>query len=395
MAAIAKATSDGVKKYSATALASMLTILEERASFVEGMIAQGKAPSPPQSAAFLMSLVRQLAPHVGEVSPRVVKAAQSALGRLGWDVGSNAPIKGTAPPSAASLQSAMADLVSSVRAVEAAEVAPCGDPKLRLASAKATAREVRGKIDDTVRELGFCVEELEAGDCSEKRGRALDKQRGRLETLLAALEKDAAAAAAMISAIEAALTPEQLDSVHKEALKERERERVAMAALIERSTLRPGAAAVDCHGKGGAGARGSGSGSGTLGTDTSSAGGGQQQYHGHHQFKHRRQEQQQQQQQKHRAAPFMQPSDGQIDIVASGDVRVKGHVLIDGRVCRVTDRSVSKTGKHGHAKLKLTAKDVETGKTTSLMLPERATRIEVPSRAWIDANQRHVYSAAN
>ncbi|KAI8048993.1 eukaryotic translation initiation factor 5A-2 [Syncephalis plumigaleata] len=43
-------------------------------------------------------------------------------------------------------------------------------------------------------------------------------------------------------------------------------------------------------------------------------------------------------------------------------LRKGGHVVIKGRPCKIVDMSTSKTGKHGHAKVNLTAIDIFTGK---------------------------------
>ncbi|PVU96214.1 hypothetical protein BB561_001312 [Smittium simulii] len=42
-------------------------------------------------------------------------------------------------------------------------------------------------------------------------------------------------------------------------------------------------------------------------------------------------------------------------------LRKNGHVIIKGRPCKIVDMSTSKTGKHGHAKVKLVALDIFTG----------------------------------
>lgn len=43
-------------------------------------------------------------------------------------------------------------------------------------------------------------------------------------------------------------------------------------------------------------------------------------------------------------------------------LRKNGHVLIKGHPCKIVELSTSKTGKHGHAKVKLTGLDIFTGK---------------------------------
>ncbi|KAK4145888.1 translation protein SH3-like domain-protein [Dichotomopilus funicola] len=50
-------------------------------------------------------------------------------------------------------------------------------------------------------------------------------------------------------------------------------------------------------------------------------------------------------------------------------LRKNGHVLIKNRPCKIVDMSTSKTGKHGHAKVHLTAIDIFTGKKLEDLSP--------------------------
>jgi len=50
-------------------------------------------------------------------------------------------------------------------------------------------------------------------------------------------------------------------------------------------------------------------------------------------------------------------------------LRKGGHVVIKGRPCKIVDMSTSKTGKHGHAKVNMTAIDIFTGKKLEDMSP--------------------------
>ncbi|KAI9227748.1 MAG: eukaryotic translation initiation factor 5A [Piptocephalis tieghemiana] len=50
-------------------------------------------------------------------------------------------------------------------------------------------------------------------------------------------------------------------------------------------------------------------------------------------------------------------------------LRKNGHVVIKGRPCKIVDMSTSKTGKHGHAKVNLTAIDIFTGKKLEDLSP--------------------------
>jgi len=79
------------------------------------------------------------------------------------------------------------------------------------------------------------------------------------------------------------------------------------------------------------------------------------------------------------ADDFEKADSGAADSVPmqSSAIRKGGHVVIKGRPCKVVDTSTSKTGKHGGAKVHLTAIDIFTGKkyeelsgsTQSLMVP--------------------------
>jgi len=61
-------------------------------------------------------------------------------------------------------------------------------------------------------------------------------------------------------------------------------------------------------------------------------------------------------------------------------LRKNGHVMIKGRPCKIVDMSTSKTGKHGHAKVHLTALDIFTGKKYEDVSPS-THNMEVPNVA--------------
>ena len=58
-------------------------------------------------------------------------------------------------------------------------------------------------------------------------------------------------------------------------------------------------------------------------------------------------------------------------------LRKGGFVVIKGRPCKVVDMSTSKTGKHGHAKVNLTALDIFTQKKYEDMSPS-THNVDVP-----------------
>eukprot|EP01133_Synstelium_polycarpum_P013619 gene13619-16028_t len=64
--------------------------------------------------------------------------------------------------------------------------------------------------------------------------------------------------------------------------------------------------------------------------------------------------------------------------VQCSSLRKGGHVVINKRPCKVMDMSTSKTGKHGHAKVNITAIDIFTGKKYEEICPS-THNIDVPN----------------
>merc|ERR1711990_950187 len=63
--------------------------------------------------------------------------------------------------------------------------------------------------------------------------------------------------------------------------------------------------------------------------------------------------------------------------VEAGQIRKGGYIMIKGKACKVKDVSVSKTGKHGHAKCKFAASDIFTGATCEELCPS-SHQIDTP-----------------
>eukprot|EP00300_Choanocystis_sp_HF-7_P001718 c11380_g1_i2.p2 GENE.c11380_g1_i2~~c11380_g1_i2.p2 ORF type:complete len:126 (-),score=28.10 c11380_g1_i2:352-684(-) len=59
------------------------------------------------------------------------------------------------------------------------------------------------------------------------------------------------------------------------------------------------------------------------------------------------------------------PTGLDITRVEAGQIRKGEHIVIRGCPCRVVEVTVSKTGKHGHAKCAITALDIFTGNQSS------------------------------
>merc|ERR1712025_382725 len=56
-------------------------------------------------------------------------------------------------------------------------------------------------------------------------------------------------------------------------------------------------------------------------------------------------------------------------MVEAGQIRKGGYIMVKGKACKVKDVSVSKTGKHGHAKCKFSASCIFTGATCEEFCP--------------------------
>ncbi|KAJ2059743.1 translation initiation factor eIF5A [Coemansia sp. S146] len=59
-------------------------------------------------------------------------------------------------------------------------------------------------------------------------------------------------------------------------------------------------------------------------------------------------------------------------------LRINGHVVLNGRPCKITAMTTSKTGKHGHAKVSLTGIDIFTGRKIEDMSPS-THNMDVPN----------------
>mmetsp|Transcript_94668 Transcript_94668/g.273753 ORF Transcript_94668/g.273753 Transcript_94668/m.273753 type:complete len:160 (-) Transcript_94668:170-649(-) len=66
----------------------------------------------------------------------------------------------------------------------------------------------------------------------------------------------------------------------------------------------------------------------------------------------------------------------------AGQIKKGGFMMIKGKPCKVLNISVSKTGKHGHAKCNFTATDIFTGKKYEDMIPStHGTTVPIVNRS--------------
>mmetsp|Transcript_81321 Transcript_81321/g.122197 ORF Transcript_81321/g.122197 Transcript_81321/m.122197 type:complete len:160 (+) Transcript_81321:93-572(+) len=66
----------------------------------------------------------------------------------------------------------------------------------------------------------------------------------------------------------------------------------------------------------------------------------------------------------------------------AGQVKKGGYMMIKGKPCKILSISVSKTGKHGHAKCNFTATDIFTGKKLEDMIPStHGTTVPIVNRS--------------
>ena len=77
-----------------------------------------------------------------------------------------------------------------------------------------------------------------------------------------------------------------------------------------------------------------------------------------------------------------------ISLVDASELRKGGYVLLPvsgiDQPCRIQELTTSRTGKHGHAKLSITATDVASGRKVERNL-RADERVTVPGRRWIMA----------
>lgn len=317
---------------------ALLLILHAKAEFVRGNIAAGRTPNGAQTATFMRETVLALGPHISASPPSVARQVLAGFASIGWDVPTNAPVAGTTPPSPdeilALLQKSFLDLRPSLK--EARD----------MATAAATA------LSEEKRELSFAEEYAAEGGGGAKAERKLAALRQKIPGLDASAE----AAHALAKAVEASSTAEEASQMAQEDVAER---RIQAARLAATTNALDGGANAGQQARerrlatmGGAGNGGGKRGGKERGGRVPAA------------------------------TASVDRSD--VSIVEAGTLRKGGHIVINEVACRIKELSTSKTGKHGHSKVKIVAIDCTTGKRVDTFFPS-SEKQTVPGKRWLEA----------
>eukprot|EP00936_MAST-01D_sp_MAST-1D-sp1_P001018 g1018.t1 len=323
-------------------------LLKERAAFVSAKLDAGERPTPAQIAAFLRSLVSQLVPFLtAELTPapttqRLERVVSRLEHDLGWSFGKNAPIS-VAPPTAekllAFLRSAAADVIGEASAIVPSRAPaprspaslpspPCANavkPVPSVADATAAVQRVARELARESRELEDLEDEMGEEDLSEKQRRKVAAKLEKLQARVAALDQSHRQAKQILQAARARAPPGELEA---------------------EAAARGGPETVAVGGRGG--------GACNSASQSPATGGG-----------------------------VRQPSEDETAPQPASSLKKGNYVMVRGRVCRVASVSTSKSGKHGHAKVRILGKDVCTGKTVEDTWPSKHM-LQVPDKTWID-----------
>eukprot|EP00729_Bicosta_minor_P017637 gene17637-28084_t len=328
----------------ASRIAALNELLKSKAGFVREQLDKGNTPSPPQIAKFLGSVVTELGSHV-----RVVGAAAAdirpLIEGLGWSVPTNSPVPGSAPPTAVAVLEALDACIAAATVKYEESIPSLAEAEQAVAASKIT-------LAAEERELGFVEEDMDQEDISEKQYAKAEAKQRKLAASVASLRAQVAGAEGMVALAATVASPADLA-----ARAERKRAAVQSAAVAAaaKSARKQPASVLQGGGRGGGYASGGGGGA-------------------HAAVK---------------KAALVQPDSNSVEFVQANELRKGDYILINGRVCRVGDYSTSKTGKHGqtgHAKIKFSAKDVDTGRAVE-DLAQSHKKMSVPSKSWVEHNK--------
>ena len=351
----------------------MQSVLGDRLRLLNSRLAQGQLPSPPQLAAFLQETVAGLSPYVGTVPPPTRSLVQAGFASLGWDVVTNGAKPGSNPPRVDAVVACFNDLLTKLGS-------DLGSPVTHAEALKKVS-ELQKSLATAQRDLAFVREELEDDSISVKKYRQLEKEEARHSAAVTKLKRQLEDETLVLQRIEASLDPADLAAAQETQAKAAASSSSQPTADHSSSVIRPSQRhTVPAHGA-----------------------------------------------RKPRSAPVGEeaslqltpPKEGEIEFIQASTLRKgmlvilnekvgisntlvlwSGYVMVvrsywrlnsnlwwcRPQVCRVSELSTSKTGKHGHAKVKIAAKDVISGKNV-LDMAQSQSNVTVPSKAWVDANR--------
>ncbi len=351
---------------------ALLRLLESKHQFVRTALEEGKHPTPAALASFLQTLVFEAGPLVKSAPPFVGEALKVGLANLGWQVATNSPAPGSSPPTADAVQNFL----------HAALVQLLPD----LPTARAAAAQVAKALAIEEREVSMLEEE--DGALSGKQQKALAASLAKLPQLRSQRDH----AAKVLQLVEAQLSTADLAAVDEaeaarrgvESLRVAQLTRDAAEAAAGKGTSAGGRAGGGGKG-GGGGGRGCGRGRGDGHTGSFAEANDREARAAEAAARHaakaaadvKAAEQ---------AIAALRASD--ITLVVASDLRKGGYVLLPvgagEEPCKIQELTTSKTGKHGHAKLSITATDVASGRKIERNL-RADERVTVPGKRWIIA----------
>ena len=370
----------------------LLLLLASKHAFVKAQLDAGKVPAPPIIAGFLRALVQELGPLVKASPPAVGERLKTGLAALNWVVASNSPIVGSTCPQPA-------DVLGFLDATLAALL-----PDLSTARAAATKAQKTYSAEE--QELTQMEEEALNGGLGGRQQKQLDASRNRVPLLRSA----ATEAARLVEVVEARLSAEELTASNEAEAAQRDIESLRIEQLTRDAATAAaggggrggvGRGGGQSGGKGGSRGGGKGGGKGTggkgAGKGAGSAGGGgsgddpsaevsEREARAAISAERAAAKAADQARAAQDAIAELRTSD--ISLIEASELRKGGHVLLPvcgkDEPCKIVELTSSKTGKHGHAKISITATDVAMGRKVERNL-RADERVTVPGKRWLIA----------
>ena len=339
-------------------------ILVGKHAFVKSQLEAGKVPTSAMLAQFLHALVAELLPHV-KAAPAAGDVLKAGLTKVGWGVNPNAALPGSLPPAPDAVLAFIDDSLK--------QLLPS------LATARADAATAARALAEEERELHMMEEEALDGELSGKQQRTL----AACQAKIPALKSAATASAKLVSLVESRLSPGEIAEAEKadDAIKG-----MASMRLAQATKEAAAASAGKGGGKGGGGKGGGGRGGGGGGRGGASAEPLDREARAAEAAARAATKAASDAKAAEDMIAALRASD--ITLVEASELRKGGHVLlaVSGKEepCRIQELTSSKTGKHGHSKIAVTAVDVASGRKVERNL-RADERVTVPGKRWLMA----------